>query len=221
MNLLLAITGLLCLIALYSVLMTLKHLSYGRFRKAGIAISGGLLTGVLATFGVLVATSYLGYARLTAETSVAEIEFTAFGDDTDTYEARLMVDGERDRIMTLTGDEWQLDARIISWTAPFTLLGLEPIYQLERLSGRYSDIERERTAPRSVHGLDETGRVNLWSLASEFPMLTPGVDAYYGTATYLPMAHGARYEIRMSRDALIARPANPAAEAAVGRWDER
>ena len=219
MNLLLAITALLCLIALYSVLMTLRHLRYGRFRKAGIAISGGAVTGALATFGVLVATSYLGYARLTGETRVGEIEFTAFDDGT--FEARLMVDGERDRIMTLSGDEWQLDARIISWTTPFTLLGLEPIYQLERLSGRYSDIERERTSPRSVHGLHETGRVNLWSIASEFPMLTPGVDAHYGTATYLPMAPGARYEIRMSRDALIARPANSAAEAAIGRWDER
>ena len=219
MNLLLAITGLLCLIALYSVAMTLRHLRYGRLKKAGTAISGGVLTGVLAAFGVLIATSYLGYARLTDETRVGEIEFVQLGDDT--FEARLMVDGERDRIMTLSGDEWQLDARIISWTAPFTLLGLEPIYALERLSGRYTDVERERSQPRSVHGLSETGRADLWSLANDFPMLVPGVDAYYGTAAYLPMAPGARYEIRMTRNALIARPLNDAANEAVGRWDER
>jgi hypothetical protein len=35
------------------------------------------------------------------------------------------------------------------------------------------------------------------------------------------MAPGARYEIRMTRNALIARPVNDAAIEAVGRWDER
>ena len=38
---------------------------------------------------------------------------------------------------------------------------------------------------------------------------------------YLPMAAGARYEVRLSRDALIARPVNDAAHAAVGDWGER
>jgi hypothetical protein len=49
-------------------------------------------------------------------------------------------------------------------------------------------------------------------------MLTPGIDAYYGSATYVPMADGARFEVSLSRDALIARPANDVATEAVGRW---
>jgi len=48
--------------------------------------------------------------------------------------------------------------------------------------------------------------------------LLPGVDAHYGTATYVPMADGARYEVSMSRDALIARPVNDEARNAVGSW---
>ena len=44
------------------------------------------------------------------------------------------------------------------------------------------------------------------------------VDAYYGTATYLPMADGARFEVSLTRDALIARPANIRARDAVGGW---
>ena len=46
----------------------------------------------------------------------------------------------------------------------------------------------------------------------------PGVDAYYGTATYVPMADGARFEVSLTRDALIARPVNNAARDAVGDW---
>ena len=64
-----------------------------------------------------------------------------------------MVDGEPDRLLSMLGDEWQLDARVINWKPPATLLGLEPIYRLERLSGRYPDLVDERTAPRSVHAL--------------------------------------------------------------------
>ena len=47
----------------------------------------------------------------------------------------------------------------------------------------------------------------------------PGVDAYYGTATYVPMVDRARYDVSLSRDALIARPANDAAREALGDWD--
>ena len=81
-----------------------------------------------------------------------------------------------------------------------------------------SDIERERSESRSVHSLAPQNPVDLWRAARRFPLLTPGVDAYYGTATYVPMADGARFEVSLSRDALIARPANDRARAAVGEW---
>ena len=217
MTLLLAFTGLLSLMAIYFVLSTYRQLRHGRFAKAGGAMGAGLVTASLGGFGLVVSTSYLGYHHLTEEARVGVIEFSQL--DAATFEARLMVDGERDRIMTLKGDEWQLDARIVSWTPPMSVLGLEPIYQLERVSGRYSDIDRERSEERTVHALYEDGPTDLWSIAQDFP-LVPGVDAYYGTATYLPMAAGARYEIRLSRDALIARPLNDAARAAVGDWGE-
>ena len=72
-----------------------------------------------------------------------------------------------------------------------------------------------------MHALSETTALDVWQLANDYPLLLPGVDAYYGTATYLPMANGARYEISMSRDALLARPANDAARDAIGAWGER
>ncbi len=160
--------------------------------------------------------SYTGYERLIEEQPVAAIEFTRRGPDE--FTARLMIEGQLDRILPLRGDEWQLDARIVSWRAPATVLGLDPVYRLERISGRYADIERERVSARSVHALSGERALDLWSLARSFPALMPGVDAYYGTATFLPMADGARYGVTLSRDALIARPLNLPAEQALGRW---
>ena len=129
-----------------------------------------------------------------------------------------MIRGERDRIFRLRGDEWQLDARLISWKPPVTILGLDPIYRLERLSGRFSDIERERTEVRTVHALAPDSYLDIWAVARKFPLLTPGVDAQYGSATYVPMSDGARFEVSLSRDAVKARPVNDAAVKAVSSW---
>jgi hypothetical protein len=74
------------------------------------------------------------------------------------------------------------------------------------------------TEARTVHSLARRAPVDVWAVAREFPTFLPGVDAYYGTATYVPMADGARFSVSLSRDALIARPANDRAKQAVGNW---
>jgi hypothetical protein len=167
---------------------------------------------------ILLAFSYYGYGRLIDEQLVSRIEFSELAPGQ--YTARLMIDGQTDRLLELRGDEWQMDARVISWKPPATLLGLDPIYQLDRLSGRYSDVDDEMSEDRTVHALSEELSLDVWRVARKFPMLMPGVDAYYGTATYLPMADGARFDVTLTRTALIARPVNEQAREAVGQWEQ-
>ena len=69
-----------------------------------------------------------------------------------------------------------------------------------------------------MHSLAPALPADVWRVARRFPAWTPGVDAHYGTATYLPMADGARYAVSLSRDALVARPVNDAARESVGEW---
>ena len=218
MNGLVAISIALTLVALLFFGASVRQTRRGRLIRATGSVVGGATTALLATAAVLLFVSYLGYERLTAEQLVGSIQFDRSGPDE--FTARLMLEGRLDRLLQLRGDEWQLDARIITWTPPATILGLEPVYQLERLSGRYSSIERERSEPRTVHALAEERPLDLWSVARRFPRFAPGVDAYYGTATYLPMADGARFRVTLSRDALVARPANELAREAVGEWGQ-
>ena len=216
MNVLVAASAIFTLIAFVFLRSTVRNTRRGRLLRAGGSAAFCATNAALGAAGILLLMSYLGYHRLTAEQLVGVIEFSE--SSAEEYTARLMVDGELDRILPLRGDEWQLDARVLTWKPPATILGLEPVYQLERLSGRYSSVERERSEPRTVHALAEERPLDLWSLARNFPKMTPGIDAYYGTATYLPMADGARFRITLSRDALIARPVNDLARAAVGDW---
>lgn len=219
MNALLAIAGVSVLLTLFFLGRAARCTRRGRLLRAGGSGLSAVFTAVVATAAVLIAVSYYSYDRLTAEQVVATIEFRRQAQDA--YQARLMMRDERDRTFELRGDEWQIDARVVSWKPPVTILGLEPIYRLERLSGRYTDITREQTELRTVHELAEPLPVDVWQIARRFPVLTPGIDAYYGSATYVPMTDGARFTVSLSRDALIARPANDAARAAIGNWDER
>jgi hypothetical protein len=218
MNVFIAASAILTLIALLYLAKTVRNLQRRHLLRAGGSATACAATGALGTAGIMLFMSYLGYERLTEEQLVGVIEFSRSAPQE--YTARLMVDGEIDRLLTLRGDEWQLDARVVTMTPPATILGFEPVYQLERLSGRYASLDSERAEPRTVHGLAEERPLDLWRLARNFPKLLPGVDAYYGTATYSPMADNARFRVTLSRVALIARPINDPAREAVGDWGQ-
>ncbi|MCH8099300.1 MAG: cation/multidrug efflux pump [Proteobacteria bacterium] len=218
MNLLLTASAVFTFIALFFVFSMTRHIRRRRPVRATGSLAGGLVATVLGGASILLAFSYYGYGRLVDEQVVGKIEFSQSAPGE--FTARLMIDGEPDRLLELRGDEWQIDARVVLWKPPVTLLGLDPIYQLDRLSGRYSDIDDEMKEQRTVYALTEELTLDVWRVARRFPRLVPGVDAYYGTATYVPMADGARFEVTLSRDALIARPVNEAARRAVGDWGQ-
>lgn len=217
MAILIALAAVFALLTMFFLGRSIRSTRRGRVLRAGGSVISFVVCAVLATAAVLLAMSYYSYHRLTAEQSVAKIQFRQTGQNE--YEARLMIEGETDRLFPLRGDEWQLDARLVTWKPPATILGLEPIYRLERLSGRFTEIGRERSEVRTVHELSPPQLIDVWYVARRFPGFAPGIDAYYGSATYVPMADGARFEVSLSRDALVARPANAAARAAVGAWE--
>jgi hypothetical protein len=218
MNILLIASAVFTLITLLFVVSMLRHLRRRRALRATGSLAGGAASGALGAASLLLTFSYFGYGRLVDEQVVSQIEFSQSAQGE--YVARLMIDGEADRFFALRGNEWQMDARVVNWKPPATLLGLDPIYQLERLSGRYSSVNDERSEQRTVYALADDAALDVWTVARRFPRLMPGVDAYYGTATYVPMADGARFEVTMTRTALIARPVNDAARAAVGNWEQ-
>ena len=218
MNLLLTASTVFTLIALYFVFSTFRHARRRRPVRATRSLVGGAASACAGGASIMLAFSYYGYGRLVDEQYIGKIKFTESAPEH--YVARLMLDEQPDRIFEIQGDEWQMDARVVIWKPPATLLGLDPIYQLDRLSGRYSAVEEELSKVRSVYALSEPVPLDVWQFARRYPKLLPGVDAHYGTATYLPMAHDAIYEVKMTRTGLIARPLNEAATEAVGNWTQ-
>ena len=181
----------------------------------GAGVRGVLAAGFgLAALGLLaLALSVRHYLALEREATVAELSFQSLGPQH--FQARVITADGQQRTFALNGDEWQLDARVVTWKLPALLAGAPPLYRVERLSGRYRDIAQEREAQRSVHALD-AGALDLWTLKRQFPRYLPFVDAHYGSAAYLPMFDGARYSIGFAgRGGLVARPADETTRAQV------
>ena len=110
---------------------------------------------------------------------------------------------------TLLGDAWQIDARVLRWQLPAALAGVPALYALDRIAGRYDDVGQERSAERSVYGLNESPVPDLFSLKKNFPRWLPFIDAQYGSATWMPMFDDARYMVLFNdRGGLLARPAD-------------
>lgn len=195
----------------------LRRVRARRLFAAGGAGAGGCLCLAVAALAAAVLLNLHTYERLTYEQPIAELRFVAV--DQQHYLAALTTPDERLRLANLRGDAWQLDARVLKWHGYANLLGFDALYRLERISGRYRDIHEAKTRPHSAAALHagEPG-LNAYALSRRLPRWASPVDAEYGSATYLPMAHGAAYTVALTQSGIVARPANDAAREAIRRW---
>src|SRR6202140_1912620 len=189
-----------------------------RRRHLGGALSGAtaLVLILLSACAALIAANLRTYQRLSFEQAAGELQLTRTGERE--FNAVLTYPSGERANFALRGDEWQVDARVLKWHAFANMVGFDTAYRLERISGRYTRIEDERAQPRTVYSLNPPQRIDPWNLAHRYRSWLPWLDALYGSATFLPMADGALYEIKVTQSGLMARPLNQAARDAVGSW---
>lgn len=188
-------------------------------RKVMGSISHGFFAALLFALGfivLLVGLNIHTYQRLTHEELAATLEFSSSA--AGTHALKLSFPDGLEREFLLNGDQWQLDARIIKWQGFANVMGFDSLYRLERISGRYQDIEQEKSAVRSVHALSEDPGLSVWKLAERHQRWLPWIDTQYGSAAYAPITDGARYRAFITQSGVIARPANARAEQAIEQW---
>ena len=72
----------------------------------------------------------------------AEAQFTRLGEQQ--FDVVLTYPSGVTQRYALRGDDWQVDARVLKWRGAANVLGFDTAYRLERIGGRYADIDRER-----------------------------------------------------------------------------
>lgn len=204
-TLILGIVSILLFMSLILLPLGLKRLIKGNFFVASIHTLSGtslLLTGFLL---LSISINLVTYKRLSYEQPIAELKIKQLAEQQ--FQINISYKNTNEiKDFLINGDEWQIDARIIKWQGWAQVLGLDAQYRLERISGRYSDIEEEQTNIRTVYSLNPRDEIDYWKLINDYKKLLPWVDAYYGSATYLPMSDNASYSLSLTQTGLIARP---------------
>ena len=168
----------------------------------GSAGTGALFLS-LAVLSATLGVSTQGYRALTREEVAATITTVPTGPGA--FQSFVEFADGRDTTVHVMGDQLLVDAHILKWRPLANVLGVHTWYELDRLSGRYVDIEDERARPRTVHSLKSGKRADLFLLAQRYTLLALLVDTEYGSATYVEVWRPARFEIRVSTTGLLVR----------------
>ncbi len=201
-----------------SLFLAVKFLARFGWFFAWLRGTLGIVFLLLAISVAVFAIDLSRYDELLEEQPIASVRFTKI--DEQHYRAEIdYYINQSPQEFEIRGDQWQVDARVIRWTGALAAAGAKPGYKLDRISGRYYSLEDERQRERSVYALHGGGDlIDVWGVLHRYSDYVPGIDAQYGSATFLPMADQATFQLSLSHNGLTAQPVNEIARAAVKRW---
>jgi len=180
---------------------------YLRFPQSAFRLVAGLFVLTLGALAGTVSVGMLGYRALTREHVAANIMVKPAGKQR--FSATIRFPDGREATYELAGDEIYVDAHILKWHNYANMIGLHTAYELDRVAGRYHDIKDERNAERTLHALKREKPVDLYALRQRYTILSPLLDAEYGSATFVPVSKPAEFELRVSTTGLLIREAKP------------
>jgi hypothetical protein len=169
------------------------------FLAAALCLSLGLLLGAI-TVGIH------GYRAFTQEALAATIKTEPLGPHR--FRATVILPDSSLHMFDLAGDAVYVDAHVLKWRPIGTLLGLETVYELDRIAGRYRALSDEQTQERTVYSLATKKPFDAFDMARRYWVLRPFVDAEYGSATFTGATTPggeSTYEVRVSTTGLLVR----------------
>ena len=150
-------------------------------------------------------------SRVSAVLSITRIFFERLGPDRYRVALTRLPSG-RMQVVELVGDQWRLDLLTLNWSERATLLGPQPRYRIEALASRQA-----RSAPAGVpqgvtHDLNPGAGNVPWLAHVGTGSGAPLTAIRDLTGPWQTMAHGARFDVRLTADdAVVVDPLNAAA----------
>ncbi|OGI66652.1 MAG: hypothetical protein A2W18_01745 [Candidatus Muproteobacteria bacterium RBG_16_60_9] len=199
-----AVVGLAFLIAAFAAMRRVRLIRMSTRLVLAIALFA------IAGFFAALTVGTQGYRALTREEVAAIVETQPLGPQR--FRVRVRFPDGRVAAHTLAGDELYVDAHILKWKPLANFLGLHTAYELDRVGGRYQQLNDEQNSPRTIYGLGNKKPVDIFNLRQRFTMLAPLLDAEYGSATFVAVEQPATLEVRVSTTGLLIRKVGSAAE---------
>jgi hypothetical protein len=153
-------------------------------------------------FGMIVIATE-GYRALTYEEIAAVVKTEPIG--AKGFRVHFQFPDGHEASYRLAGDALYVDAHILKWKPIVNILGLHTAYELDRVAGRYMDLNEERESIRTVFLLSRDKPVNMFTLRQRYSLFRPLLDAEYGSAAFINSDKPAHFEIRVSTTGLLIR----------------
>lgn len=150
---------------------------------------------------LLVMAPFFFYEKFNQETPIAKLEFKAKGHQQ--YEADLS-SGEgfcTRETYAIEGDQAQIDASFMKWPGLMALI-FEPIYRLDRLSGRYREIVDENSKDPPSYDLSPEFLLDPFSYLKLEGQPGELNERYYGSSVYFDINPKLTYTILTTEDGL-------------------
>ena len=190
-------------VGLVFLVVGIKALKNKRFFGSAATVTLALLLLAVSALSVTMSVGVQGYRAFTREDVAATVVTRPSGRQTFSVSFRYP-DG-RLKMFDIEGDELYVDARILKWKPILNWLGVHTAYELDRVSGRYLDIEEERSKERTLYSLGRDKNLDLFDLRRRYAVFAPFLDAEYGSATFIQVDKPATFEVRVSTSGLLIR----------------
>ncbi len=159
---------------------------------------------ILVVLSFLVLGNLYTYKRFIVEKPIAQLIFTPV--DQQVFDASLRLGNFcEENIYRIYGDEWRIDSEFLKWKSWATLFGLDAMYRIDRLSGRYANIADANTKQHSAHELKTTSTLDLNKLAKRYNNKFPPVDTVYGSSAYEKMQANTLYTVFVGQSGILIR----------------
>lgn len=176
-----------------------------RRRLLGMA-AGGILSLLLLAVAALLVTigvATQGYRALTREDLAATIVVQPVGPRQ--FTAQVAFADGRDTSFALRGEQVYVDAHILKWKPIANILGLHTAYELDRIGGRYLELEDERDSARTIFSLSKPKRLDMFALRRRWAAFAPLLDAEYGSGTFVTADRPDTLRVLVSTTGLLIR----------------
>lgn len=194
--------------AVFSLLFLIAFIiSLKKHKKMGAAKNFifMILMLVISLLFATISFSIQGYTYLTHEELAAYVDIEPIGQQN--FKAYFLFPDSTEAEFNLAGDELYVDAHILKWKSFANLFGLHTLYELDRVSGRYTDIEDETSKERTVYSLASDKLIDIFNIRLKNDFLSFLVDAEYGSATFININRYSKIKIMVSSTGLLIRKA--------------
>jgi uncharacterized membrane protein len=195
------VSGIIALLLFFLLIKRLRN----RRKKILVCLIHFLIVVIFALISsifMLLYTSLKGYQHFTYNKPIFSIECPI--KENDSFVIKFIpVDGEESqaRFYRVKGQQFVIEGNIVKWENFFVMVGMKPLYQVTRLTGRYVSIDDEKEKERSVYEIAEETRVWRWLM--QYGEKIPGIDAVQGISSFKDAVEHKNFKVYITHNSFV------------------